>query len=278
MKSSKVSVFYVMTSLALLVALIFGGVYGIYVSVGPTFAKSSVSNLTNISRSAEVSYGGSVNFQSSMTGVILLSIVLIVLAIVDLVLLIRQIVFFKQFKYVKNSGFEQKIEKKVKSKGVLIFFVCLFNVLTFCVGIAGIFVNARAFVGNNVSWVLYVVDSLVSIFALISFVLLLKKLGQLKKKKKQYEGNSQIEQTNQTQIEIDKSKDVKDELGDKENINNKFENLSINELEYKLLKLRLLKSSKIITADEYHALRKQILKIDESKPETSENVEKNDQN
>ena len=67
-------------------------------------------------------------------------------------------------------------------------------------------------------------------------------------------------------------------MGDKENINNKFENLSINELEYKLLKLRLLKSSKIITADEYHALRKQILKIDESKPETSENVEKNDQN
>ena len=83
-KSNKISVIYVCCSLLLLGALLFGGVYGIYVSVGLSFMRSSVSNVTEGVQNMgvnNVSYGGSVNFSSSMVGVIILSIVLIVLAI-----------------------------------------------------------------------------------------------------------------------------------------------------------------------------------------------------
>ena len=72
-----------------------GGVYGIYVSVGLNFVRSSLSNVTGGSGvgASNVSFGGTVNFESSMLGVIVLSIVLIILAIIDLISLIKQIIF-----------------------------------------------------------------------------------------------------------------------------------------------------------------------------------------
>ena len=268
MKTNKVSVFYVLTSISLFLLLIFGGVYGVYVSVGLNFVKSSVSNIANVTRSNNVSYGGSVNFESSMSGVILLSIILIVLAVIDIVLLIRQVVFFKQYKFIKDSSIEHKIEKKIKSKKLLIFFVCLFNIITFAVGIAGIFVNVRAFVGNNISWVLYLVDGLVSIFSLISIVLLFKKLAQLKKIKKDYKNHNnsfdadkKIIQESKGEIEYKQSN---------QNFENKFHNFNIDDFEYNLLKLKMLKSSKILTAEEYQKLRLKIFEMLENKTNTSD--------
>ena len=94
-KSNKISFFYIATSLTLLLVLIFGGVYGIYVSVGLSFIRQSADNISGIENAASnVSFGGTVNFNYSMVGIIILSVALIILAIFDLISLIRQIVLF----------------------------------------------------------------------------------------------------------------------------------------------------------------------------------------
>ena len=243
-KSNKLSVVYIITSTSLLLVLLFGGVYGVYISVGLNFIKSSVSNVTNVtSRASNVSYAGNVNNGvSSMTGVIVLSIALIVLAIFDIVSLIKQIVFFKQFKFVKDSNIEHMVERKVKSKGSVVFLACLVDVLSLVVGVAGIFVNARSFVGNNVSWILYVVDGGVCVLAIVSFVLLLMKLKKVKKQQQEAET-----------IKIKNAQNRENE--NRCDIDFHISNFDIDKIEYCLIKLKYLKSSKIISNDEYNLLR-----------------------
>ncbi len=268
-KSNKISVIYVCCSLLLLGALLFGGVYGIYVSVGLSFMRSSVSNVTEGVQNmgvSNVSYGGSVNFSSSMIGVIILSIILVVLAILDMISLIRQIVFFKQFKPVRESKIEKVIESKIKSKTAVIVFVCVVDILSIIVGVAGIFVNARSFSGNNVSWVLYVVDGLIAILALTSLVLLFMKLKRLKNDKvKQREDN-----------EINKIKYESVGVGEIKNDNNQRINIDeVNNIEIMLLKLKYLKMARLISNEEYIKFRNKILpkekeislveKVDENK-------------
>lgn len=257
-KSSKISAFYIISSISLLLILFFGGIYGIYVSVGMNFVKSSMSNvtgtpagMTNVGTATNVSYNGTVNINTSMTGVIILSIVLVVLAIFDIISLIKQVVLFKQFKAVENSSIENKIEKKVKSKGAVIFFAALIDIVSFATGIAGIFLNSRAFVGNTISWVLYLIDGLVSLFALISFVLLIVKLKSRKKNSnennvKEDKDNHKKNFNNQNQIEFE--------------VVHKYD---IDEIENKLLKLKHLKSSKIISNEEFEHLRRRFLSLDE---------------
>jgi len=242
-KSNKLSVFYILTSISLLLVLLFGGVYGVYISVGLNFVKSSVSNVAGVAnRATNVAYGGSVNFESTMTGVIILSIVLIVLAVFDIVSLIKQIIFFKQFKAVKDSKIERAVEKKVKSKGSVIFLACVVDVVSLIVGVVGIFINARTFVGNNMSWVLYVVDGAVCVLAIMSFVLLFMKLRRVKKMK-------------QEEFEIEEVEISEQESSDKVCLDDFIQKFDIDKIEYCLIKLKYLKSCKIISADEYEMLR-----------------------
>lgn len=272
-KSNKVSAFYVISSLCLLLVLAAGGIYGIYVSVGVNFARSTMSNMTgSVSEGiSNYSYGGTVNFQGSMVGVIILSIVLVVLAVLDIISLAKQVVLFKQFKIVRESKVEQKIEKKIKSKGAILFFAVLIDILSLGVGIAGIFINSKAFVANNISWALYLIDGLVSLFALISLVLLIIKLKQLKKHKE--DGN------------LKSSKDDEEENCEMETDNNSesqkgwfnistSENLDVDGMEIKLLKLKYLKSCRLINSDEYESLRKKILNI-ENEQKSDEKVQEN---
>ena len=85
-KSNKISVFYFLSSVLLLLFLVFGGVYGIYVSVGLNFIKGNALNVADrVGTASNVSFGGSVNFESSMIGVIILSITLVVLAVFDII-------------------------------------------------------------------------------------------------------------------------------------------------------------------------------------------------
>lgn len=256
-KSNKVSVFYVLCSFVLFASLIFGGCYGIYLSVGLNFVRSSVSNITEgvKGEAQNVSYGGSVNFQPSMTGVIILSIVLIVLAIFDIVSIIKQIVLFKQFKMIKDSKIEQKIEKKTKSKGAVVFFAIVVDLLSLAAGVAGIFINARCFTSGNFVWIMYAVDALVSLFAVVSIVLLIIKLKQVKKNNdnKDNKNLSVKEENKQTGIS---SKDVK--LLDMNVIKD------IDDLENKLLKLKYLKTTKLISPEEYQKLREKFFIKEES--------------
>ncbi len=252
-KSNKVSIFYIFSSVSLLLILIAGGIYGIYLSVGLNFARSTVSNITDgaVGGARNISYGGTVNFQSSMTGVIMLSIALIVLAIFDFVSLIRQITFFKQFKMVEQSGITKRIEKKVKSKGRVIFFAIIIDLLSITAGIAGIFININSFVNSNVSWVLYVMDALVAILAIISLVLLIIKLKSKKNMNNNSENNNYYSDNY-----FDKDEETERHY--------KFGKMNIDEIEYKLLKLKNLKNSKMITAEEYQKLHDHLLGKSES--------------
>ena len=242
-KSNKVSIFYVFSSLALLLVLIGGGVYGIYISVGLSFVNNSMQNVVGLPAGAasNVSIGGTINFEYSMVGIIILSIVLIVLAIFDVVSLIRQIVLFKQFKAINNSAFEKQIEHKVKSKGAVVFFAILIDLLSVAVGVVGIFINSRSFVGTNLAWLFYLIDALIILFAIVSMILLIMKLRSAKKNSNDFENkkNNYVEYKNS---DIQNKKDY-----------------DIDKIEYKLLKLKHLKNSKIISSEEYKSIRDELL-------------------
>lgn len=263
-KSNKITALYVISSILLFVVLTAGGIYGVYVSVGVNFARSTMSNMTGgtAGNVSSYSYGGSVNFDSSMVGVIILSIALIVIAIFDFVSLIKQVVLFKQFKLVSESKLEKKIEKKVKSKGVVIFFAVLIDILSFAVGIAGIFVNANSFIASNVSWILYLIDGLVATFSLISLVLLIVKLKKVK------------------MVENKNDKNPKPQENDSHNFCegwfnvNESSSFDINDMEIKLLKLKHLKTCKLLTAEEYEILRDKVLNV--KKPEKDDKIEQKD--
>ncbi len=242
-KSNKLSVFYVLSSLVLFLALLGGGAYGLYVSVGLNFAKSSVPNIAGGGEVTNVSFAGSVNYTPSMTGVIFLSIILVVLAIIDFILLIKQIVFFKQYKFIRTSAIEQKIEEKTKSKGKVIFWTFFFDILCIAVGIVGLFINGRSFAGkSNFSWVFYAVDIAVSLFALLSMILLIIKLHKKKKEMKEIHKNVECVEKKKTTLKKEK-----------------IEPKDINQMEYNLIKLEALKKGKLISPEEYKKLRKKII-------------------
>lgn len=251
-KSNKISMFYIISSIALFIALIGGGCYGVYLSVGLSFVRNGISNITDAG-AMNVSFGGTVNFSYSMIGVIVLSIGLIVLAIFDLVSLIKQMVLFKQFKLLKNSSLEKSIEKKVTSKSKVIFFAILIDVISFIVGIVGIFLNIKTFPSASMCFALYLIDALVSILAVVSIVLLVVKLNNLKANKESVKEELKIvtKKQDNTNLENDESQASDD--------------YDINEIEYKLLKLKQLKTSKIISATEYDKLRNQVLNSNSEK-------------
>lgn len=244
-KSKKLTVFYCLASIALFLSLLIGGGYGIYVSVGLNFARSSVPNIAENGMASNVSITGNMNYTPSMTGVIILSVILIILAIFDFVSMIKQIVFFKQFKIVKNSKLEKNIEKKTKSKSSVIFWTILIDLLSLAAGIAGIFINNRSFAGkSNFSWVFYAVDIAVSVLALLSIILLIAKL-----KTKSKLGEKSGEKTKRANTSQGGRKNYRVSAGD------------INQMEYNLVKLEALKKSKMVSVDEYKKLRKQVLKF-----------------
>ena len=245
MGKNKVTIFYITSSVLLFFLLIGGGCYGIYISVGLSFVRNGVSNIVD-GVAQNVSFGGTVNFSYSMMSVIILSIGLIILSIFDFILLIKQIVFFKQFRIIKDSNLEKGIENKVKNKSSIVFFAIVIDLISFAVGIIGIVINMQTFPNKNVSIPLFVIDGLVSLFAVISIVLLTIKLKSIKKNKKR-------------QTETQKEK-VQNDNKNKENNANFIEKTpDIDKIEYQLLKLKYLKSSKIINLDEYDKIRKAII-------------------
>lgn len=257
-KSNKVTLFYVLSSIALFLCLIVGGIYGVYVSVGLNFAKSSVPNIAgNGGGISNVSIKGTVNYTPSMTGVILLSIILVALAIVDLIIMIRQIVFFKQFKIIRTSSLENKIEQKTNSKGMVIFWTFFIDIICIIVGIVGVFINNRSFAGkSNFSWVFYTVDIAVSVLALISIILLIVKLRMRKKIEEKNEPCKSETTKKPVGIEPLDSIDTKD----------------INQMEYKLLKLEIMKKAGLISQDEYAKIRKRIVNVKNSRVKKSQSM------
>lgn len=266
-KSNKITAFYVIASLLLFLTLLGGGVYGVYLSVGINFMRSTVSNVTDASAGGtaqNVAYGGMVDFQPSMIGVIILSVVLVVISIFDLISLFRQLVFFKQFKLIRESGIEKFVESKIKSKSSVVFFAVLINIMSFIAGVVGIFINATTFINAAMSWVLYSVDGLVAVLSVVSLVLLIKKvkmqkisrdeLGKSINNDKQYEnmeeGLTACPQKKEAFVEFFETNDNGKELN---NFENKHDD--INHVEYVLLKLKNMKESKVITNDEYEYLR-----------------------
>lgn len=254
--TGKVSLFYVLTVLGLFVVLLGGGAYGIYLSVGLSFVRSSVPEFSEIGGGAtNVSIAGTANYTQSMTGIILLSVFLIVLAIVDFVIMIKQVVFFKQFKIIKNSKLEKKIEQKTKSKSSVIFWSFVFDIVTFLTGIAGLFVNNRSFAeSGNYSWIFYAVDIAVSVLSLLSIILLVVKLKQ---KKNMVQNNSKNRKTSNKRggQDIEREKEPARRL----------EPSDINQMEYNLIKLEAMKKGKLIKDEEYNKIRKKIIKFDKRK-------------
>lgn len=256
-KSNRLSVFYILSSLTLFLVLIAGGVYGVYVSVGMNYMGTAMSGIAETTGTvSNVAFGG-VNGQAkpTMSGIVFLSIILIVISILDLISLIKQIIFFKQFKVVRESSLEEKIERKVKSKGSVVFFTILIDIISFAAGVVGLFLNTKSFARSGVIWVLYVIDGLIVIFSLVSFVLLIAKLKQ---HKKLFSENKNAKQENKTQKTQRNNTDVSDNSN----------NLNVNDIEYKLLKLKIMKSSKLISEDEFKQLRQKILQTKQIKRKT----------
>lgn len=247
-KSNKTTIFYILSSVFLFVCLLGGGIYGVYLSIGLSFVRNGISNMTGENVARNVSFGGSVNFSYSMIGVIILSIFLIIISIFDFILLIKQITFFKQFKVIRESKIEQKIEKKIKNKTSIIIFTFIVDIIAFLIGIIGIIINSRTFPQGGSNFMLNLIDGLVSLFSLISIILLIAKL---KNKKSQNNLNNIKNSTNNINYSLDYN------LSDSNS-----DNFDIDKIEYKLLKLKQLKSSKIINSDEYEKMRHVIIGVD----------------
>jgi len=261
-KSNKITAFYITASVLLFLCLLGGGIYGIYLSIGINFMRSTVSNVTDAAQGgvSNVSYGATANFEQSMIGVIILSAILIIISIFYLISLVKQIVLFKQFKFIRESKITNAIEKKVKSKGSVIFFAFLINIISFFAGVAGIFVNINSFVDGTISWVLYVVDGLVILFAIVAIVLFIKKLHQNKKLKNQSELNDFKQQEDNLQRTYDFKILNNSDLCNSGDIG---ELKNIDALEYVLLKLKTMHKSGILSTQEYEHLRKRSLGISE---------------
>lgn len=256
-KSNKITVFYVLSSIGLFLVLLFGGVYGVYVSVGLNFVRGTVQAPVENNGISNVSFGGNVNYSPSMTGVIFLSIILVLISIFDLITLIKQVIFFKQFKAVKNSKLTKKIEKKTPSKGGVIFWAFFVDIISFIAGIVGLFINNNCFAGGNeMSWLFYLIDSLVSILALLSIILLISKL-----KNKATSNSKKASNYNKKSV-YPKTLKNHDSLDSKE----------INQMEYNLLKLESMKKNKIVTDEEYKKLRRKILELKSPEKKLNESL------
>lgn len=257
-KSNKLTVFYILTSVSLFLIMLIGGVYGVYVSVGLNFVRNTVPNTIGDNGVSNVSFGGNLNYSPSMAGIIFLSIILSILSIFDFIALIKQIVFFKQFKAIKKSRLTKKIEKKSTSKGAVIFWTFFIDVISFIVGVVGIFINAKCFVrGNEMSWLFYLIDSLVSILSLLSIILLIAKLKnktELKTGKRNYLKNNLNVANDQLKTKNKKAIGLKD----------------MNQMEYNLLKLDSMKKSKIVSDEEYKKLRRDVLNFGSLKNSSKE--------
>ncbi len=254
-KSNKLTLFYVLCSVLLFVALFGGGLYGIYLSVGINFMRTNVAQPADVEAGvSNVSYAATANFQPSMTGIIILSVVLVLISIAYFVSLIKQIIFFKQFKIIRESGIEKFIEGKVKSKGSVVVFAFIINVLAFFAGVAGIFVNIKSFMDGGLSWLLYVIDGLVVILSIASIVLLIKKLQERKKMKEEFEKQSSSERVVRSRVKISEAQllgeDAKNE---------------IDSIEYILLKLKSLRDGKIISDEEHEHLRQKLTGLGKKK-------------
>ena len=246
-KSNKLTVFYVISSVSLFLVLLLGGVYGVYVSVGLNFVRANPTpnELVENNGLANVSFNGSVNYSPSMVGVIFLSIILVIISIFDFISLIKQVIFFKQFKAVENSKITKKIEEKTPSKGSVIFWTFVIDVLSLIAGVSGFFINNRSFAGGNeMSWLFYLVDGLVSVLSLVSIILLVAKL-----KNKSTERKNQVKNSTEKPA-ISKSENKKDK---------KVDSNEMAQMEYNLMKLESMKKGKIVTDDEYKKLRKKIM-------------------
>ena len=261
-KSKKTTIIYVIASVLLFFSMLIGGCYGVYVSVGVNFMRSTVSNVTEISDVGDyynsaptnnVSYGGMVNFQASMIGVIILSVVLIVLSIAYLISLFKQLVFFKQFNLIRESGLEHAIEKKIKSKSSVVFMAGFINVLSFLVGAAGIFVNITSNFAGGQIWFLYVVDGLVVLLSLISFIMLIKKVKEKKENRKEVDTNEDDCYKQKKLVKTEIKKNDNSHYDNDVNFDEEFD--GIDRIEYILIKLKNMKDSKVISNDEYEYFR-----------------------
>ncbi len=256
-KSNKITVFYVISSVTLFLVLLLGGVYGVYVSVGLNFVRSNtpVGDYAGENGIANVSFGGNVNYSQSMVGVIFLSIILVVISIFDFFTLIKQVIFFKQFKAVNNANLTKKIESKTPSKGGVIFWTFIVDILSFIAGIAGLFINNRSFAGGNeMSWLFYLIDSVVALLSLLSIVLLIVKLKNKAIEKKKFSGKKEksIVGNGEQKTRIRVKKEVLDSK-------------DFSQMEYNLMKLDSMRKAKIVTEEEYKKIRKKILNFDFSK-------------
>ena len=91
---------------------------------------------------------------------------------------------------------------------------------------------------------MYLIDGLVALFALMSFVLLIVKLKRVKTE-------------NKNNLCLSKKKDF-----DLKKMDACFK-FDIDKIEYDLLKLKHLKSSKVISNEEFEILRKKLFNIEE---------------
>lgn len=260
-RSNKITAFYVLCSVSLFLILLVGGGYGIYVSVGMNFLNNMMSNVANVAEGdvQNVATVDETNVNASFSGIIILSAILIIISVFYMISLIKQLVFFKQFKIIRESGLEHLIEDKVKSKSAVIFFACLINVLSLLAGIAGIFVNISSLAGAAMSWVLYIVDGLVAVLSVMSLVLLTKKVkGDKPDKNVKNKKNSKDDFDNYQKIETNKKLDDTEIFLASESDN-------VDNIEYVLLKLKNMKECKVISNDEYDYLREKMTGLPKKK-------------
>ena len=125
-------------------------------------------------------------------------------------------------------------------------FAVIIDVASIAAGVFGVFLNMRSFVRNGILWILYLIDGVIIFLAVLSFVLLIAKLKHVKHLKS-------------SNNDVFKNKHDKNVSNNQKCGETKQEKLDIDDVEYKLIKLKIMKSAKLINEEEFKQLRQKII-------------------
>lgn len=184
-----ITVFLIISTLMLSLALVIGGVYSLYVSIGFSFLQGSAVGGVNTSALYTYSNSGYGTGGGSLVGLIITSIIMLGLGVAMGVIFFKQLPLYRQIKLiakmpnVKYKHYSAQVKKSVIAFSIIAYFACV----GFC--IFAIVVASRQPLSTNYKWVVLLAYSIVLLLAIASMTLMFIKLAQLSKIKKQLKNN-----------------------------------------------------------------------------------------
>ncbi len=212
-----VTIFLILCTLVLSVALIGCGIYSLYISIGFRFLnRSAISgiNTTSLYTYPSSTYGTG---GGTMVGLILISIVMLGLGIGMIIIFIKQLPLYKQIRFiakmpnVKYQDYSKQAKKSVIVWSIIGYIVCI------AFSVFAIVVVYRSGISANYLWIVATAYFVVLGLSIASMVLMFVKIGQLSKIRKTLKQNEQIENFEQQLEEEKDNSEKEDEQNKKDN-------------------------------------------------------------